>query len=885
MSSGTASNPSGTSEALRVVTVPLIESNAALQVSDLSFIVPSVSSSHYDLIASSKSKKYCFANGNQLQVWEDGVVRTVAQMSGQILDISFSPHFDTFVAAVTDKGELIVQDINQPRATFKANAPRGGYPKSGLKVCWHPSKTTTLAIAFFDGQICIWDLVAATQNPEKVVDHVTTAEFPENGSGILKPDLPSYLVMTRLPEPACDIVLAEDYVITTGMSGAIRIYRQNNGEMVCSIDDAVSRNIAIVSTVPFVFATTSGATNRQIRIWRLQTSSPLRFRLSQLFNFPLRLPLPEHHIAQSASYRLLRQSSKNMIIISHPYLAALWILNVENDQIFHFGLRAPINELCTSDPSQGFVGVSDSNAMTVQFSDLTTELVPLVTPAVQLLGAAPTPSHVPFGTNPAVSNEGIATGAPVANAAAGTSNSSYITLEALREILAQQNQVYLEGLRNNRTLTQKKQAHVLKCLKELPSAIMSAITPVLDSVVEAQAKAVEVNHIATSIAESVHDPAANAFGLYFRDALAPGYQRACGIMVQDVSDVLETAATGYFAQLAPLHTAKVIDPLVSGLATASQRVTTLYRDVSVATASGSATPVPTQSASATQPGSAEKAPKENAASSLNKATSSAATSVNTPSKMASNSASNTSGANSSTPTAATPTILTPATPLKGSAASSNVTVSSPAPSTMNPNSNSAANTTTPAKKKNKVAASVSSPAPATPVATATHSVSSTTVSTNTSSSTPSPPESTTPPPPRPEPKATNPVNESTRNSIMTQVSQKQFAEAVILAIESGTVEALGFLTSRTDLSQWIDSIAQPSLTAAFNMILTQTPWPSPSQVQKYGKTLNLILSKLEAPSLGSNAASLLEQARQWVTGTGIEVSALSSIDSLASQLK
>lgn len=121
---------------------------------------------------------------------------------------------------------------------------------------------------------------------------------------------------------------------------------------------------------------------------------------------------------------------------------------------------------------------------------------------------------------------------------------------------------------------------------------------------------------------------------------------------------------------------------------------------------------------------------------------------------------------------------------------------------------------------------------------------------------------------------------------MAQVSQKQFAEAVVLAIQSGTVEALGFLTSRTDISQWVDSVPQPTLLAACVLILVQTPWPSPSQIQKYSKTLNLILAKLEKPlnvSEGfSNASEMLESAKQWTSGTAVEASAAASIESLAS---
>jgi hypothetical protein len=120
---------------------------------------------------------------------------------------------------------------------------------------------------------------------------------------------------------------------------------------------------------------------------------------------------------------------------------------------------------------------------------------------------------------------------------------------------------------------------------------------------------------------------------------------------------------------------------------------------------------------------------------------------------------------------------------------------------------------------------------------------------------------------------------------MGLVSQKSFNDAINLVMESGTVEALGFLTSRTDMTQWVDTIAQSSLRTLLSMIVKQTMWPSPGQVQKYAKTVNLILSKLDASQLAQDSTSseLLAQTRQWTSGTPVESSSHLQIELLESR--
>ena len=863
--------------------VSLSEENPALQVSDLNFLVPAVSGRHGDLMTSSKNRSICFANTNQVQVFESGVVRTIAKMSGSVVDVSFSPHFDNFVAAVSDSGEAIIHDIKAVRPTFKVVPSREEGPKPFLKVCWHPATATVLATAYQDGLICVWDLFVATQNPKSIVDVVTTMERPTE-LGIVYSDTPTLLVTMRVPEPLKDVAIVGDFVLTVGASGTIRIYNQKTGDFLAKIEHVEASNIVVVSEAPFVFVAACGPLNQDIKVFRLATASPLQFELSEVFQFA---QFPFGHPASQTPFRLMRLSSKGMIVLSHPLLCALWVIAIGSGQVMTYGSHMPFDSLSTHDPSQGFVAISNSSASLVQFSDKTTELVPLLSESLR--------RTLPSVPKPSVAAHHATSGVESGHARAKVEYVPHVTLDALRLILEKQNEVYLAGLSENRALTLKKQAHMLRSLTELPAAIMAAVAPVLEKLEQVQEKSVDVSNISTAVADAVREPAATVMASYFKEALVPGYQRACKYMAQEVGEVLESAATTYVAQVAPIHTAKVIDPLVAGLAQASAKVTAVYKDIQ-----SSRDKIVASSVSSSQ---------AQTSSSPSSSTSSSSTTTTTTS-----SSSSTSSTSVPAAPATTTTITTPST---ASSSSSSASTSNGTP------------VTTPAKKKKQQQTSISSPTmtatsalsasagSALSAATATSSASSTsssssqtspkkaqqqpdspaktsssTAETVVASSSSSPPPASTLPP-RPEPKQTVPVNEPTRNAIMSHVSQKQWSEAVNVALASGTVEALGFLTSRADMTQWADNISQAQLQHLLVLILAQTPWPSPTQLQKYSRTVQLILSKLDPSQLSSASSSssqsqinaeVLEQARIWTTGTSIEASSHPILTTLQAHL-
>lgn len=859
--------------------IAITAQNPGMQVTplDLALLV-SLAQRHFDLIASSKTCKLCFANVNQLQTWDQDTVSTVAQTRGAFLDIAFSPFFANYIAAVTDQGEAIVKDITQSRSTFHIAPSLAEGPKPFLKLNWHTSRQTVLATAYQDGLVCVWDMSIATQNPKSVVDGVTTLERPST-TGIVFADSPELLVAMRSPEPIVDMTMAGEYVFTVGISGSIRVFDARRGSLVGEIANAAAKRVVVVSEAPFVIATSSGIYCEKTCLWRLQSASPLRFSLTEYFEFAP-VPLPDRHPGREASFNIMRIASKNMLIVSHPYMAALWILSIDGSRAFTFGTSHPFAMLTSHDPAEGFVGICNSTVVFAKFSSPTDPQValPIVTqdiltassgPAVVTVEPAPiTPDTIDIPESPSVLAAAAAANNAKASAPVGEDQGPMITLDALKGILTRQNEICLEGLRNNRALTLKKQLHVLECLKNLPSAIMDALTPVLDSAAASQQGRTDTSGIANAVAEAVKEPASAAFGSYFKESLIPGYTKACNFMVADIQEAVDSGAKNISATIGPAYTASVIDPLVQGLANASGKLTQVY---SKAQSNGIPSTTATTNVSSTQ---------QTSTPAVSTATASSATSNTTTAEKA--------PAQPTTAAAPTPTpVATPAKKQKTKSVST--PQASPAPTTTsNASSSAVPAAVAPAAA---AAASVSSTtststassnnAPAHHAPTPVHA--STKQSESTSQAALAPPSvEATPSPPRPEPKPTVPISDATRTSLTTLINQKQWTEAVNIVLDVDNVEALGYLTSRTDMGWWVDDIPQTHLEVLLFMILKQTEWPSSSQLAKYKKTVLLILAKLNPTALsnGPTTHEMLQLAVQWVAGTPIEASAREQVDRL-----
>lgn len=841
---------------------------------DLALLV-SLAQRHFDLIASSKTCQLCFANVNQLQIWDQDTVSTVSQTRGSFLDVAFSPFFANYVAAVTDQGEAIVKDITQSRSTFHIAPSLEEGPKPFLKLAWHTSRQTVLATAYQDGLICVWDMSVATQNPKSVVDGVTTLERPTT-TGIVFADSPELLVAMRASEQIVDMTMAGDYVFAVGISGSISVFDARRGTLIGEISNAAAKRVVIVSEAPFVIATSSGSRNEKVCLWRLQSASPLHFAMTESFEFAS-VPLPHNHPGYDASFNLMRMASKNMLIVSHPYLAALWVISIDGSRVFTFGTSQPFAMVAAHDPAEGFVGICNSTVVIAKFSGPKDPqvILPIVTenvlamssgPAVVTVEPAPiTPCSLDVPESPSV----LAAQASAANTPRASQptpqpeQGPMITLDALKGILMRQNEICLEGLRNNRALTLKKQLHVLECLKNLPSAIMDALTPVLDNAAASQQGRADTTGIAAAIAESVKEPAANAFGSYFKESLIPGYTKACNFMAADIQEAVDSGAKNISASLTPAYTASVIDPLVQGLAQASGKLTQVYNKAQsnppIVASNTTSTPAPTSAPVA------------------------AVTATNTTEKSAPAAASNSAAA--APATATTNTVAATPTKKKSKAASS-TPQASPAPVS---SATSSHHHTTPA----------SAAAHSTPVSTATSQPSAQpTVVAPAAVAAPvavvaappvAPVVEATPSPPRPDPKPTVPVPNDIRTKLTSLINQKQWTEAITVVLDSDNVEALGFLTSRADMGWWVDEIPQTHLEVLLLMILNQTEWPSPSQLAKFQKTVLLILAKLDASALSKSspdvASTLMKLATQWVHGTTIETAAREQIEKLTRAIK
>lgn len=855
--------------------VPISAQNPGMQVTplDLALLV-SLAQRHFDLIASSKTCKLCFANVNQLQTWEQDTVSTVAQTRGAFLDIAFSPFFANYIAAVTDQGEAIVKDITQSRSTFHIAPSLAEGPKPFLKLNWHTSRQTVLATAYQDGLVCVWDMSIATQNPKSVVDGVTTLERPST-TGIVYNDSPELLVAMRSPEPIVDMTMAGEYVFTVGISGSIRVFDTRRGSLVGEIANAAAKRVIVVSEAPFVIATSSGTHCEKTCLWRLQSASPLRFAMTEYFEFAP-VPLPDRHPGRDASFHLMRMASKNMLIVSHPYMAALWILSIDGSRAFTFGTAEPFAMLTSHDPAEGFVGICNSTVVFAKFSGPTDPQVTLPIVTQQVLTASSGPSVVTVEPAPITpetidipESPSVLAAAAAKNAAAGEDQGPMITLDALKGILMRQNEICLEGLRNNRALTLKKQLHVLECLKNLPSAIMDALTPVLDTAAAAQQGRTDSSGIANAVAEAVKEPATAAFGSYFKESLIPGYTKACNFMVADIQDAVDSGAKNISAAIGPAYTASVIEPLVQGLANASGKLTQVY---SKAQSNGTPSTANTTTNSTTQ----------------------------TSAPVVSNVTATTTTSNTSTAEKApaqapvvtpAPTVTPAATPAKKQKTKSVSTPqASPAPaSTVTTSNTSAVSNAAPAAAVAPAAAAVaavsssttSSNNSTTHAPTPVHAKHSDATTSSTGSLAP-PSVEATPSPPRPEPKPTAPISDATRGSLTTLINQKQWTEAVNIVLDVDNVEALGYLTSRTDMGWWVDDIPQTHLEVLLFMILKQTEWPSASQLAKYKKTVLLILAKLNPTTLSNSPTTheMLKLAVQWVSGTPIEASAREQVDRL-----
>lgn len=836
-----------------------------MQVTELSLLVAPLAQPHFDLLASSRTCKLCFANVNQLQTWDQDTVTTVAQTRGSILDVAFSPFFANYVALVTDQGEAVVKDITLSRSTFHIAPSLNEGAKTFLKLVWHTSRQTVLATAYQDGLVCVWDMSVATQNPKSVVDGVTTLERPTS-TGIIYTDAPELLVAMRSPEPLLDMTMAGDYVFTVGQSGKIRVFGARRGEFIGEIADAAAKRIVVVSEAPFIIATSSGSNNEKISLWRLQTASPLKFAMTEYFEFAP-IPLPSGHPGCSAPFNIMRMASKNMLIVSHPYLAALWILSVDTQRAFTFGTPQPFNGLAAHDPAEGFVGICQSAVVFAKFNgpqDAQVSL-PVLTPQILTMSCEPAIVSVDPAPITAVSDVPESPSMLAAAAAAASSTPAaadqgpMITLDALKGILQRQNEICLDGLRNNRALTLKKQLHVLECLRNLPSAIMDALKPVLESAAESQKGRTDTTGIAAAVADSVKEPAVAAFGSYFKEALIPGYVKACNFMASDIQDAVDSGANRLANSLTPAYTAAVIDPLVQGLAQASGKLTHVYKSQT----SGSSNVNASTTTSTTSQPSVNSTPavvveKQQSTTSKDKDHHSSGTT--------SNAASTTSTATSTVP-AVTPV-------KKKNKNTHNTATSSPAPAastpnthTNNSNTNNTSTTSHPAP----------TPIPASPQNNLQTQLEKAAV----------PIVETAPSPPRPDPKPTVPISDAIRNSLTTLINQKQWTEAVNIVLDTDNVEALGYLTSRTDMGWWVDDIAQTHLEVLLFMILKQTEWPSSSQLAKYKKTVLLILAKLDPSTLSNSPTTheMLQLATQWTSGTPIEAAAREQIDRLAAAIK
>lgn len=865
---------------MRKIDIPISTQNVSMAVTELSLVVNPLAQRHFDLIASSKTCKLCFANLNQLQIWEEDTVSTVAQTRGTILDAAFSPFFANYIALVTDSGEAVVKDVTQSRATFHVAPSLSEGPKPMLKLQWHNSRQTVLATAYQDGLVCMWDMSIATQAPKSVVDGVTTLERPTS-TGIVYPDSPELLVAMRSPEPLVDMTVAGDYVFCVGQSGVVRVFDAKRGEKLGEIADAAATRVVVVSEAPFVLATTSGQNNQRICLWRLQTASPLVFAMNEFFEFSS-LPLPAGHPGHQSKFNLMRMASKNMITITHPDLAALWVLNVSNFSAITVGAPHPFNEISTHDPAEGFIAICGASVVMANFAgqDQQTQ-VPIVSEEILARQFTGAPTVVTVSPAPIIATSDVPESPSLLAAVAlspqpptqGATNGNQqaaepmITLDALRGILARQNQICLEGLRNNRALTLKKQLHVLDCLKHLPHAIMESLTPILESAAAIQKTRADTAAISSAVVEAVKEPASIAFGSYFKEALIPGYQKACHFMASDIQDAVDSAAKQLATPLVPVYTATVIDPLVQGLAQASGRLTQVYGKVQASVGTTGATSTANQSTSSTTSQTSALAPsstssKENTSSSSQNSSAHSAHTSSTDKPTPTASASSSSGATISSATASAPAAAA-ATPAKKKKAAAAAAVSSPAPA----------------------------PAPVPSTAVPIPQKEAAPTSNNTSTEPSAPPAEqivtpVTPPPPRPDPKVTTPISEALRNQLSGFISQKQWSDAVNLILDQDNVEALGFLTSRADMATWVDYISNPHLEVLLFMILKQTEWPSPSQLAKYKKTVLLILKKLDPFYLSNSPTTheMLQSAGQWIGGTPDEAIAKEDIQRIVKGL-